>query len=63
MNQLRDAQTRAAAIRPAIEALGDRTDNDAVIGWSEVIEAMRQEHDPRIADAVAKLRSMNRYPE
>lgn len=61
MNQLRDAQTRAAAIRPAIEALGDRTDNDAVIGWSEVIEAMRQEHDPRIADAVAKLRSMNRY--
>ncbi len=60
-NQLRDAQTRAAAIPPAIEALGDRTDNDAVILWSEVIEAMRQEHDPGLADAVATLQRMKRY--
>lgn len=60
-NQLRNPQTRAAAIPVAIKALGDRTDNDAVIGWSEVIDAMHQEHDPGLAAAVAKLRGMNRY--
>ena len=58
---MRNPKTRAAVIAEAIGVLGERTDNNAVIGWSEVIDALREEHDRRLADAVAALRAMNRY--
>jgi thiol-disulfide isomerase/thioredoxin len=61
IGRLRKAETRADAIPTALEALADRTDNSAVIGWWEVIDAMDELHDPRAHESVAKLRAMNRY--